>query len=232
MSTGVKSWISQALLCAVWCLWQATCSADLVLEVSDVSIPYGGTGFVDVFVKSTATPGDLLAAWDMTFEISGPVVNGSLDFIATQPDISGVASPVPYVFLNDTGGYGSFSPSNNPPDFTFTDYTDDGAGNPVNVSLSSGVNYLLARISLVHSATGGSSAIGDQFTVSLASYGFSYDSAGFSSPLTLTNAGLSFTVFVTAPEPSAIGVLLPGLGLAMWLRRRRQRIVGQSGGMD
>jgi len=94
MSTGVKSWISQALLSGVWCLWQATCSADLVLEVSDVSIPYGGTGFVDVFVKSTATPGDLLAAWDMTFEISGSVANGSLDFVATQPDRRRISGPV------------------------------------------------------------------------------------------------------------------------------------------
>ena len=230
MSTGVNSWLSKALMCTVWCLWQASCPADLVLEISDVSIPYGSTGFVDVFVKSTAAGGESLAAWDMTFEISGPVANGSLDFVATQPDISGIASPVPYVFLIDTGGYGSFSPSNNPPDFTFSDYTDDGAGNPVNVSLSSGVNYLLARISLVH--LGGSSAIGDQFTVSLASYGFSYDSAGSSLPLTLTNSGLTFTVFVTAPEPSAIGLLLPGFGLALWLRRRRQKTVSRPGGID
>ncbi|HCP13856.1 MAG TPA: hypothetical protein DIT89_16095 [Planctomycetaceae bacterium] len=228
MSTGVKSWISQALLSAVWCLWQATCSADLVLEVSDVSIPYGGTGFVDVFVYSNATPGDFLAAWDMTFEIIGPVTNGSLDFDSTQ-DISGIASPVPYVFYGNSGSYGTSSPANNPPnpDLMFSDFTGDSS----DVSLVHNNRYLLARISLVHSATRGSLAIGDQFTVSLVDSSFTYDLLG-SVTTTPYNPTLSFTVFVTAPEPSAIGVLLPGLGLAMWLRRRRQRIAGQSGGMD
>jgi len=227
MSTGVKSWISQALLCGVWCLWQATCSADLVLEVSDVSIPYGGTGFVDVLVYSNAATGDSLAFWDMTFEITGSVTNGSLDFDSTQQDISGIASPVPYVFSGNSGGYVTIIPGVNPPDLTFTDFTGDGS----DATLVFNNRYLLARISLVHSATGGSLAIGDQFTVSLVDSSFTYDLLG-SVTTTPHNPTLSFTVFVTAPEPSAIGLLLPGLGLAMWLRRRRQRIVGQSGSMD
>lgn len=231
MSTGVKSWISQALLCAVWCFWQATCSADLVLEVSDVSIPYGGTGFVDVFVYSSAATGDSLAFWDMTFEITGSVANGSLDFDSTQQDVSGIASPVPYVFYGNSGSYGTSIPGVNPPDLTFSDFTGDGS----DATLVLNNRYLLARISLVHSATGGSLAVGDQFKVSLVSAGFA-DAATNPLSYTISNpsdplATNDFTVFVTAPEPSAIGLLLPGLGLAMWLRRR-QRIAGQSGAMD
>ena len=227
MSTGVNSWLSKALMCAVWCLWQASCPADLVLEVSDVSIPYGSTGFVDVFVYSNAALGDSLAFWDMTFEIDPPKAYGSLDFDLSQPNVSGIASSVPYVFSGNSGGYGFNIPGVNPPHLLFSDFTNDGS----DATLVFNNRYLLARISLVHSATGGSLAIGDEFKVSLVDSSFTYDPSGRSTT-NLQNPTVFFTVFVTAPEPSAIGVLLPGLGLAMWLRRRRQRIVGQSGGMD
>src|SRR3954467_9573050 len=76
-----------------------TTRADLILTVGDAQLDPGGTGFVDVIVRSDSPGGDLLAnaGFELLITTSGP---SRLEFSAIQPDPQ--FADLNYVFYLDS----------------------------------------------------------------------------------------------------------------------------------
>jgi hypothetical protein len=149
--------------------------AALIISIESASVAQGGTGTVDVFLTSTASPGtpDLINNYGFQLQITN---NGSdntqLAFSTNQNFgyISNSSLNPAYLFLGDSfDAHPPPTPVGSPgktvyPNDTFTGADSTFSGNPV--SLSAGTTYLLASLT-VTTLTGASPVAGDAFTISL-----------------------------------------------------------------
>ena len=119
-------------------------SGAIIVQVQDTTISSGGTGFVDVFIRSTGTEDLYFSGY--RFQITdSPNVLGELDFQSTQSDSeTAVVGPPAYVFGNTATG--NFAATKSAP------FVLDG-GDFLNslpaISLTT-TNQLLARLEIQH----------------------------------------------------------------------------------
>ena len=225
--------LKQTLLSFVLLLWGTeVLLADLIVHVSDATLAVGGSGYVDVYVKSSS--GEGLTSLELTFDI-GNTTYGDLKFSTAQNDSERTATN--YVFGNDVGpgGFASFPTDHQLKQFDSTDSNSDAM-------LTAGTDYLLARLELGHTTNNPLNAVGQTFQVLLRA------DAEFlgSNPLIIVqnqvvdvdgvsyyqNLDLSFgTVTISAvPEPSSLVLLGAASAVGVILRRRltpsrrRQRV--------
>ena len=200
----------------------ASGSAGLIVSVGDLTLPAGGTGFVDVHIRSDGS--DVLSAYSFAFQIApAGLVDTRLEF--THPQAAPQLADPAYVFSGNSvaeflGELGTVSQTLAPGD------TLDG-GDAVflgNVVLD-GTDRLLARLE-VTAATGMPPVAGDQFTISLLPSSVFF---GDLLPLDWNADASQLTGTVTISEASAIPepasmtlFCLGGLGLAAAGRRVRR----------
>ncbi|MFN5730521.1 MAG: PEP-CTERM sorting domain-containing protein [Planctomyces sp.] len=191
------------------------CRGDLIIQVHDAQIAYGGSGFVDVTVSGGAA--DDLSAFSAQMKITtAATLNGGVEFVSPFFDPSAVTSPIPYVFLGDSDGYNVAYVTAD--EINVGDATDSGNS----VSLNS--TFLLMRLLVKH--TGGFGAVGETFQIEfLDLHGGTalLDGAGLPSPF---NPASDFagTITIVTPEPAFGGLLALGsIGGLVW-RRRRARL--------
>lgn len=217
----------------VFCSLSQAVFGAVIVEVGDASIAAGGTGFVDVWIRSTGTDSLYLAAYE--FKIMGSEANGSLEFRSPQLDSEQVDSD--YVFFQDTVAANFFAvPDTDPTDLLGSDFTLSGV--PIMLSTT---NQLLARLELVHSSGSPVNAIGDMFTISLIKKNplTLADNSVFQDetftdlsidPLSFSGSGTITVTSAAVPEPGTFAAL----GLAAFtggvrhLRRRRARSATQN----
>ena len=225
-------------------------SAAVIIEVQNASITAGGTGFVDVLISSTASE-DLYSV-GYEFEITGDVLNGSLEFrpsfdfmdpgnetnqTNTEQSVSG---PIPYVFFPDTSVDNFFA--NNLDPLGKQLIGGDTRSIDENISLTS-TQQLLARLEVHHITSTPEAAINKTFKIMLKNSGqTSFGSVANQGTLgdlsddIVTPLGIdgdSFTSFGTititsaaVPEPSTFAIM--GLIAAgLFGKKLRRRKVGE-----
>lgn len=202
----------------------SSCHGDVIVEVQDVTLAAGGSGFVDVLISSNATgTADVVDSFFLSLVITDPnshAVNGALEFDieANQPDISTDAS---YVLFGDSSSYTVDRDTDvDPLTLSVDDYSVSGTG-----TVLSATKKLLARVAITHTLIGAASnAWGNSFTIGADSFTEFYDVGGNS--LTISGSStLSGTVYIAAPEPSSL--LLLGAGAMGFVYRIRQRRLSQ-----
>jgi len=202
----------------------SSCHGDVIVEVQDVTLAAGGSGFVDVLISSNATgTADVVDSFFLSLVITDPnshAVNGALEFDieANQPDISTDAS---YVLFGDSSSYTVDRDTDvDPLTLSVDDYSVSGTG-----TVLSATKKLLARVAITHTLVGAASnAWGNSFTIGADSFTEFYDVGGNS--LTISGSStLSGTVYIAAPEPSSL--LLLGAGAMGFVYRIRQRRLSQ-----
>jgi len=221
--------IRPAIVAAMYLLLHShAVSAGILLSMQNTTIT--GSGFIDVMIASTATPGapDLLDSFSAKLVITpvGAAAAGGLQFSSSQSDAQ-LALPS-YVFFGNSltapplGNVTSGSATADT--YTFGDATTSGTGVSLNSSQSP---FLLGRIDL--SVVGG--IAGSQYTIALANDAFtdfldpvftslSLDPASFNSA-TVTIGTLSAAV----PEPGTWLSMLFLCSLLLGLRLRRRMLV-------
>jgi len=202
----------------------SSCHGDVIVEVQDVTLAAGGSGFVDVLISSNATgTADVVDSFFLSLVITDPnshAVNGALEFDieANQPDISADAS---YVLLGDSSSYTVDRDTDfDPLTLSVDDFSVSGTG-----TVLSATKKLLARVAITHTLIGAASnAWGNSFTIGDDSLTEFYDDLG--NPLTISGSStLSGTVYIATPEPSSL--LLLGAGAMGFVYRIRQRRLSQ-----
>ena len=199
----------------------SSCHGDVIVEVQDVTLAAGGSGFVDVLISSDAA--DAVESFFLSLEITDPnshAVNGDLEFDieANQPDISTDAS---YVLFGDSSSYTVDRDTDvDPLTLSVDDFSVSGTG-----TVLSATKKLLARVAITHTLIGSASnAWGNSFTIGDDSFTEFDDDLG--NPLTISGSStLSGTVYIAAPEPSSL--LLLGAGAMGFVYRIRQRRLSQ-----
>jgi hypothetical protein len=232
------------LMLALLSLVAAPARAGLVVSIGSTSIVQGGTGSIDVYLSSTASPSmpDQINDYSFTLQIL-PEGTGNLEFSASQS--FGYLNSSQYVFFGDSADYiaGTISP---PPvgGFSFTSsggYNNDSflgfdnthSFNPVSLSTSSG-QVLLATLSLDASIT----SAGETFTIALvpdmgsgssnggASTYFNVVDSNFNelSAVPFTSSSGAVTIITSAvPEPASIVGCLTAAAIAFLASRRHRR---------
>lgn len=199
----------------------SSCHGDVIVEVQDVTLQAGGSGFVDVLISSDAA--DTVESFFLSLVITDPnshAVNGALEFDieANQPDISTDAS---YVLFGDSSGYTADRDTDaDPLTLSVDDFSIGGTG-----AALSATKKLFARVAITHSLVGApSNAWGNSFTIGDDSFSEVYDDLG--NPLTISGSStLSGTVYIATPEPSSLFLL--GTGAMMFACRIRRRRLSQ-----
>ena len=199
----------------------AAARADFVVAVGDASIPRGGTGTVDVLIRSTNPAGDPLSSFGFELQIQ-PTGPRHLDFL--NPQLDRQLTLASYVFAGNSGdavdraavgavhsvGGGASN------QFVGGDETDSGD----NVTVTG--NALLVRLDLT-AATAAAPLAGDTFTIALQPGAFTdfRDANNALIPFTSTAGVITISA---VPEPGAIVLLVAGasLSLAAAARRRPQ----------
>ncbi|WP_197453692.1 PEP-CTERM sorting domain-containing protein [Caulifigura coniformis] len=206
----VLAWLSAASL-----VLPAQATADLVVTIGSTSIGEGGTGFVDVFLRST-TGTDLLNGFSFEFTASPVVGTNVLAFSDPQSD-SQLNDPS-YIFFGVSAAAG---PPQTPvgdvgPENTYigVDATDGGFSLFVPTT-----DVLLARLDLT-TLSSAPAVAGDVFSIDLEDTSLT---AFFNNgPDQVPYTSFSGTVTVSAvPEPSSLLLCAAGLGIAGMGRRRR-----------
>jgi hypothetical protein len=199
----------------------SSCHGDVIVEVQDVTLAAGGSGFVDVLISSDAA--DAVESFFLSLVITDPnshAVNGALEFDieANQPNISTDAS---YVLFGDSFSYTVDRDYDvDPLTLSVDDFSVSGTG-----TVLSATKKLLARVAITHTLIGAASnAWGNSFTIGDDSLTAFYDDLG--NPLTISGSStLSGTVYIATPEPSSL--LLLGAGAMGFVYRIRQRRLSQ-----
>jgi hypothetical protein len=211
----LNRWLVPACIAAAFFVNSAA-NADLVISIGSSTIAPGGTGFVDVFIRST-TGADLLNGFGAEFAIS--TLGGTSLWFANPQSDAQVSSPN-YIFAGDSAAATSSTPvATIGPATTYNGVDATNSGNNVVVPST---NRLLARLDLT-TLTSSPPAIGDTFTISLLNTlntGFFNSPGPDPVPYTFTSG----TVIVAAsgvPEPSSLILAASALGAAGFLRRRR-----------
>jgi len=212
------TWLIATLISAGSAL--SSCHGDVIVEVQDVTLQAGGSGFVDVLISSDAA--DAVESFFLSLVITDPnshAVNGALEFDieANQPDISTDAS---YVLFGDSSSYTVDRDDVDPLTLTVDDFSVSGTG-----TVLSATKKLLARVAITHTLVGAASnAWGNSFTIGDDSLTEFFDDLGNS--LTISGSStLSGTVYIATPEPSSL--LLLGAGAMGFVYRIRQRRLSQ-----
>lgn len=211
---------------------------DFVISIGSPSIPQGGTGVVDVWLRSTASSSapDLLNNLAFTLQITGP---NELQFASVQ-DFS-YLNGAPYVFAGDSLDQSTSSPGGSVLTSSYLNDTFVGvdatfSGNPVSLDSSSG-SLLLATLTLSAAITN----IGDSYAIGLvpasgdgsmnSSTAMYFDNVDFAtgletSAVSFTSAPGTVTIIAASvPEPSTI---VSGLSAMLFLagayRTRRRTL--------
>ena len=204
-------------------LWAtiAPAEAGLVVSIGKQNIVEGGTGFVDVTIRSDNLVGDPLTGFGFEFVIT-PAGPRTLQFVDPQADLQ-LAQP-DYVFFGNSAdliegtpvGVVSSSGGGTNNRFVGGDDTDDVSDMTVMA------DRLLARLDLT-AAQGVAPIAGDVFTITLLRSIFtSFDSnAG---PIDFTTVpGQVMIIGSTVPEPSSLVLALLGSLFALQARRFGRR---------
>lgn len=215
-----RRWLSACAGLLLVLAFSATCFGDLIIEVQDAQIAYGGSGYVDVLISSDGS--DNLAAFSADMKITTvDTANGGIRFGSPVIDASTVTSPFSYVFLGDSFGYtviaknGSF-PDN---DVNVSDFTSSSN----NVIVGS-TKRLLTRLLVTHT-NGTFAAVGETFTVEFLTPvlpGSFTDSSLTNAVFAAAGQKYTGTITIVTPEPTTGGVLFCcGVGVVLWRRLRR-----------
>jgi len=200
-----------------------TASGALVVSIQDAQVTGGGTGFADVYLRSTDGT-DMITEVAYQFVLSGTGMGGSLGFVdlVDQMDASlvqSIAGPVPYVFFGNTDamnyGYGM-------PDLLRTVISGgDATGSFTNFPITTSPRLLARVVFKDITPTPGASTGTYGLSVNLGFTDFK-TAASISLPYTVDRLG-SITVGTAVPEPSSIAFatsLLCGLALCRWRKSK------------
>lgn len=209
-----RGWVSACAGILVVLACSAGCRGDLIIEVQDAQIPYGGSGYVDVLISSDSS--DPLFAFSARMNITpGGSANGDLQFDAVPFDASTVTSPFSYVFLGDSAGYSVARPL--PYEANVSDLT--ASSSDVTVG---GTKRLLARLAVTH-VGGTSAAVGETFSIVFDDTASVFLDSSSSRSLSSSGQDWTGTITIVTPEPSTGVVLLcAGAGVVLWRRRKRR----------
>lgn len=187
---------------------------DLVVSIGDLSLPVGGTGYVDVMVSSNSPGGDLLNAFNIDFRISSQG-QSRLEFLSNQPDPQ--LANVNYVFYGNSfdhddplntnpfpvGTVSSLGEPNNR--FVGGDNTADYTDVTVNAN-----SKLLARLQVTANTDLPPNA-GDTFTISFDASGTSFQHGDITSPTMVPYTVGSPGIITVVPEPNTLLSLIAGI---------------------
>jgi len=193
---------------------------DLVIDIGDLELVPGGTGYLDVSV-SGAGGGQTLNAYAFEYRITKTSGVGRLEFVSPQPSY---LTDSDYVFFGNSFDYengqsvGTVSQTSVPNDtFSGGDLTNDSS----NVTVSAA--KLLARLQ-VTANTALPPQVGDTYSISLISSGTGFSDTGGSVNWSSDSGTITMT-----PEPGSLvailsgGVCLAALGWCRSCRRRPRR---------
>jgi len=154
----------------IWCLavllplFAAPAQAGFMISIGSPTIPQGGTGTLDVFLTSNASPSspDPLNNYAFTLQITGP---NELQFSPTQSFDYLTSSQ--YVYAGESTAQMTSSPAGTVAttvygNDTFVGFDSTSSGNPVSLS-SANTPVLLAALTLDATIT----SPGDSYTLSL-----------------------------------------------------------------
>ena len=200
--------------------------ADIIVTVQSGTIAEGGTGYVDVYARSTSTDSFYLTSYRLKIEEETTgTTSGSLVFLETANQLStqqSVTSPVPYVFQGDTD-IDNWSATRQDP------LVDEIVGGDFTLSLNdvqlTTADKLLARLYLQHSVATPGAAVGDRGVIRLMNDpSFTYFADSSSANLTIDLSSYStvgtFAVVSAVPEPAA--GLACAVVIAVLVRRFRR----------
>jgi hypothetical protein len=182
--------------------------ADIIVTVQSGTIAEGGTGYVDVYARSSSTDSFSVTSYHLKIEeeTTGTTA-GSLIFredINQSAAQQTITSPVPYVLQSDTDN-GNWSAARQDP------LEDEIIGGDSTLSLNdvqlTTADMLLARLYLQHSVATPGDAVGDRWVIRLMNDPFTYFEDSSSANPTIDLASYStvgtFTVVSAVPEPAA-----------------------------
>ena len=226
--------LKQTLLSFVLLLWGTeVLLGDLIVHVSDATLAVGGSGYVDVYIKSSSSQG--LTSLELNFDIVRSTALEDLTF--SNPQSNSERTATNYVFAGnlDPGGFATFPTGHRLTQFDNTLFDSDAV-------LTAGTDYLLARLELDLTTSNPLSAVGTTFQIRLRA---DAEFARSGNPLVVQNqvvdlGGVSYyqnlgssfgTVTISAvPEPSSLVLLGAASAVGVILRsrltpsRRRQRV--------
>jgi hypothetical protein len=218
----------------------APARAELNVTIDSTSLARGGTGTINVYLRSDASPGnpDQLNNYGFELQITGPH-----DLQFSNPPGTGYGADMHYVFANDSGSLNANVSSTNSTNDTFIVGDSTASTNPVSLSVSD-PSVLLASIALAAPTT--SVNVGDVYRISLVPLGgngsmaggistffdiFDFDLGAETSavPFTSTTGTVTITAGIAVPEPPssltvplAVGLVATFHGLHR-LRRSAER---------
>ena len=211
-------------------------TAELIITVGNANISQGGTGFVDVFIRSTAPNTDRLDMFGAELRIAA-LGGGSEQLAFVSPPTDMHLADSGYLFAGD-----SVNQFIGPPaglvtttlSLNDTYLGGDGTLSGVGVFVPT-IDTLLLRLGLT-TLTGNAPTAGDQFAISLVSSGSTFfsdpdlddleigESSTLSGGITINPADPSPT---EVPEPSSLTLvgMLTAVGWLAHLRRQRKILV-------
>lgn len=182
--------------------------ADIIVTVQSGTIAEGGTGYVDVYARSTGADSFYLTSYHLKIEEeTAGTTAGSLIFredINQSPTQQTITSPVPYVFDIDTDPANWSATRQDPA-------VDEIVGGDVTRSLTdvllTGSDLLLARLYLQHSVATPGAAVGDRWVIRLLndpSFTYFEDTSSANPTIDLSSYSTvgTFTVVSAVPEPA------------------------------
>jgi hypothetical protein len=211
-------WLASVL----YVLFADPARAGFIVSISSPTISQGGTGTLNVFLLSNASPSspDLLNNFAFTLQISGP---NELQFPATQS--YAYLTNGQYVFAGDSNNVATASPGGTVSttiygNDTFVGFDSTNSGNPVSLS-SANTPVLLAALTVDAAITN----VGDLYSVSLVpSSGdgsingssqtffdvFNFNTGGETSavPFTSTPGTVTISAASVVPEPASMIMVL------------------------
>ena len=200
--------------------------ADIIVTVQSGTIAEGGTGYVDVYARSSSTDSFYVTSYHLKIEeeTTGTTA-GSLIFredINQSAAQQTITSPVPYVLQSDTD-IGNWSAARQDP-LEDEIIVGDSTLSLNDVQLTT-ADKLLARLFLQHSVATPGDAVGDRWVIRLLNDpSFTYFEDSSSANPTIDSSSYStvgtFTVVSAVPEP-AVG-LACAVVIAVLARRFRR----------
>lgn len=205
------------------CILTAGARADLIIEFDNITMPAGGVGSINVFIRSNRT--DQIAQFNTLFRITRISGEGILEFQPTAQQSPSETAASNYVFHNDSNDFVSNRDPNTRTELTQSDF----ASANVEVGVGTINRKLLGRLELVQILPADQIATfaGAKYEVSLIrnTTFFNMDDYDTRVPFQAANVG---TVTVAAvPEPSACLLLLSTIGAYLIRRNQRSHQWGQ-----
>jgi hypothetical protein len=195
--------------------WTSKARADLIIDVQDATLTAGGTGVVDVYVRSNGT--DSISTFNLEFQITGFHPSGSLRFSSIQSNAVQQATAPNYIFLNASSS-SNFGYARQDPVLTTLIGGDQRIGN-TNTTVTSS-NLLLARLAIEHQTPTPLTASG-VYQLSLVGANSLFADSNFT-PLNIQSSTPGTITVTAVPEPSS-GLLLGTCLCAASLKRRRKK---------